>query len=44
MSAKISDPAFRDHDVVRRLDVGSEVRSKEALRVVGPCRPRLSTV
>jgi hypothetical protein len=33
MSAKIYDPAFRDHDVVRRLAVGDEVRSKEALRV-----------
>ena len=35
MSAKIYDPAFRDHDVVRRLDVGDEVRSKEASREAG---------
>jgi PAS domain S-box-containing protein len=35
MSAKIFDPAFRDHDVVRPLDVGDVVRSKEALRVAG---------
>ena len=35
MSAKIYDPAFPDHDVVRRLDVGDEVRSKEALREAG---------
>jgi PAS domain S-box-containing protein len=35
MSANIYDPAFRDHDVVRRLDVGDEVRSQEAVRVAG---------
>ena len=35
MSAKIYDPAFPDHDVVRRLDVGDEVRSKEALLETG---------
>ena len=35
MSAKIYDPAFPDHDVVRRLDVGDEVRSKEASREAG---------
>ena len=35
MSANIYDPAFRDHDGVRRLDVGDEVRSQEALRVAG---------
>ena len=35
MSAKIYDPAFPDHDVVGRLDVGDEVRSKEASREAG---------
>ena len=35
MSAKIYDPAFPDHDVVRRLDVGDEVRSTEASREAG---------
>ena len=35
MSAKIYDPAFPDHDVVRRLAVGDEVRSKEASREAG---------
>src|SRR5215208_53293 len=35
MSAKIYDPAFPDHDVVRRLDVGDEIRSKEASREAG---------
>ena len=35
MSATIYDPALRDRDAVRRLDVGDEVRSKEALRVAG---------
>ena len=34
-SAKIHDHAFRDHDVVRRLDVGDEVRSKQASREAG---------
>jgi len=32
MSEKIYDPAFRNQDVVRRLDIGDEVRSKEASR------------
>src|SRR4029453_3915939 len=32
MSAKIYDPAFPDDDIVGTLDVGDEVRSKEALR------------
>ena len=32
MSARIHDPAFPDDDVVGTLDVGDEVRSKEALR------------
>src|SRR5215211_5933524 len=35
MPAKIYDPAFRDRDVVRRLDVGDDVRSKEASRQAG---------
>jgi len=35
MSAKIYDPAFPDHDVVRRLDIGDQVRSKEASREAG---------
>ena len=35
MSAKIYDPAFPDHDVVGRVDVGDEVRSKEASRKAG---------
>ncbi len=35
MSATIYDPAFPDHDVVRRLDVGDEVRSKETSREAG---------
>ena len=35
MAAKIYDPAFPDHDVVRRLDVGDEVRSTEASREAG---------
>ena len=35
MFANIYDPAFRGHDVVRRLDVGDEVRSQEAVRVAG---------
>src|SRR5688572_16086457 len=35
MSAKIFDPTFPDHDVVRPLDVVDEVRSKEALGVAG---------
>ena len=35
MSATIYDPALRDRDAVRRLDVGDEVRSKEPLRVAG---------
>ena len=35
MSAKIYDPAFPDDDVVGTLDVGDEVRSKEALREAG---------
>jgi PAS domain-containing protein len=35
MSARIYDPPFRDHDVVPRLDVGDEVRSKEASRAAG---------
>src|SRR5688572_1630725 len=35
MSAKIYDPVFRDDDVVRRLDVGDEVRSNEASREAG---------
>ena len=43
MSARIYDPAFPDDDVVGTLDVGDEVRSKEALREAGPCRPRFST-
>ena len=33
--AKVHDSAVRDHDVVRRLDVGEEGRSKEASRVAG---------
>ena len=32
MSAKIYDPGFPDDDIVGTLDVGDEVRSKEALR------------
>ena len=43
MSAKIYDPAFPDHDVVRRMNVGDEVQSKEASRETGACRPRFST-
>ena len=35
MSAKIYDPAFPDDDVVGTLDVGDEVRRKEALREAG---------
>ena len=35
MSAKIYDPALPDDDVVGTLDVGAEVRSKEALREAG---------
>ena len=35
MAANIYDPAFPDHDVVRRLDVGDEVRSTEASREAG---------
>ena len=35
MSARIYDPAFPDDDVVGTLDVGDEVRSKEALREAG---------
>ena len=35
MSAKISDPAFPGNDVLGTLDVGNEVRSKEALREAG---------
>src|SRR5688572_28066024 len=35
MSAKIYDPVFRDDDVVRRLDVRDDVRSKEASREAG---------
>ena len=35
MSAKLYDPALSDHDVVRRVDVGDEVRSNEASREAG---------
>jgi PAS domain S-box-containing protein len=35
MSAKIYDPAFPDHDVVRLREVGDEVRSKDASREAG---------
>jgi PAS domain S-box-containing protein len=35
MSAKIYDPALSDDDVVAILDVGDEVRRKEALREAG---------
>src|SRR5471030_3550788 len=35
MSEKIYDPAFPDDEVIGSLDVGDEVRRKEALREAG---------